>query len=115
MIEGQFYIDEQGWLRADLPERYMVASHFLESDVQGNLEWTRELRRLVAEYRAAKAGETWEGTGNAWTLILTPEGARIEFELSDDAEPSLDLSLEELDELLAGWEQLLVALWDSRR
>ncbi len=89
-------------------KKYEVAGQFLEDDVQ-SLQWTRELRRLIAEFRANSSHEPWDGTGNAWTLYLAPEGARIELALFDDFEPSLELSLEELDEILAGWERLLVA------
>ncbi len=112
MIEGRFYRDERGIPRAELPEGYRVVRRFLEDDMQGSLAETRRLRRLIAEFRAVPSQERWEGTGNAWTLILTPEGARLEFELSEDAEPSLDLSLEEFDELLAGWERMLAATRD---
>ena len=74
---------------------------FLESDLQGSVnlcrETLREIDRVVNGER-----ESWQDTGNAYTIIVSAQEARIEAELDDEAEPCR-LPLADLREAVAQW------------
>lgn len=78
-----------------------LLDQYLQSDVQGSPEVTRMLLDLVDRVASGDL-EEWEGTGNAFTLTLTPEGATIFPELALDPEPC-HVSLAELRDALSGW------------
>ena len=101
----QLFRDEDGCPRAwgDGPGDLLAG--WLESDVQGSPEVARELLDLVDRIASGEM-DRWEGTGNAYTLTLTPEGATIEAEWEEDA-PSRRASLSEVREALAGWLDLI--------
>lgn len=102
----EIYRDEAGDPRArSAPDRSLLA-RFLESDVQDNPEHGREILRAIEQVAAGET-EVWEETGNAHTLVLSPEGAVIEAEFEDA--PPCRLSLDELREAVAAW----VAFLDS--
>jgi hypothetical protein len=109
MIEVRFWVDDRGIARGDAPDRWRFLPIFLEDDVQGDTEWTRELRSIVRSYLDGTADEVWEGTGNAWTLILTPgsDEARLELEVLTDKDVEGTVPLEVLDRLLGAWEELV--------
>ncbi|HVR95179.1 MAG TPA: hypothetical protein VMW27_01095 [Thermoanaerobaculia bacterium] len=100
----EIYRDEAGDPRAR-SERSLLGS-FLESDLQGNPEHGREILRAIDEV-AAGGAEAWEETGNAHTLILSPDIAVIEAEF-EDAPPCL-LSLDELRDAVSAWVAFLEA------
>lgn len=78
-----------------------LLDYYLQSDVQESPEVARMLLDLVDQVASGKL-EEWEGTGNAFTLTLAPEGATIQPELGFDMEPRR-YSLDELREALSGW------------
>ncbi len=78
-----------------------LLAQYLVSDVQESPEVARRLLDLVDRVATGEL-DCWEGTGNAWTLTLTPEGATLYPEFALDAEP-LRVSLAELREALSGW------------
>lgn len=78
-----------------------LLAEYLVSDVQESPEVARMLLDLVDRVVAGEL-DCWEGTGNAWTLTLTPEGATLYPEFALDAEP-LRVSLAELRDALSGW------------
>ena len=49
---------------------------------------------------------TWEGTGNAWTVVLRPDGATFEFSIMD-GEPGGKVSLETYRRALEAWRDFL--------
>lgn len=75
-----------------------LLSRYMESDVQDSPEVARLLLDLVDRVAAGDL-EIWEGTGNAYTLTLTPEGATIQPEFGFHNEPG-QVSLAELREAL---------------
>jgi hypothetical protein len=77
------YRDQAGDLRAHCPPPYTLLGHFLESDAAGTLD-------------------TWQATGNAHTLVLTADGARIEADWASST-PPCQLSLAELRTALERW------------
>jgi hypothetical protein len=82
-----------------------LLAQYLVSDVQESPEVTQMLLDLVDQVATGDL-ESWEGTGNAFTLTLTREGATIQSELGSDTEP-LHVSLDELREALGGWLAVL--------
>lgn len=84
-----------------------LLTRYLQSDVQESPEVTLLLLELVDQVSAGDL-ENWEGTGNAFTLTLTPEGATIQPEFGSDTEPrrvSLDDLRDALEDWLAGLEE----------
>jgi hypothetical protein len=78
-----------------------LLAQYLASDVQESPEVTLLLLELVDQVEAGDL-ESWEGTGNAFTLTLTPEGATIKPELGPDTEPRR-VSLQDLRNALEDW------------
>lgn len=76
-------------------------AQYLASDVQESPEVTLLLLELVDQI-ASGVLESWEGTGNAFTLTLKPEGATIQPELGADTEPRR-VSLDDLRDALEDW------------
>jgi hypothetical protein len=92
--------DDHGWRRATVPEGYHPVSDLLEGDIQGS----ENVCDIYLEYfHAVRSGarETWEGTGNACTLTLTSETARIDNEFSDE---SCSLPIEALQTMIEAWK-----------
>lgn len=108
----RFFFERRNRARIEVDPPYEIVGEMIESDVQWNLREAREFRALVRDFMEGRRTGEWEGTGNAWTVILRPEGGFIELAVSDDFEPSGDFPLEVLDEALAGWERLLEPVWD---
>lgn len=107
----EIYRDEAGDPRArPVPDRPLLA-RFLESDVQDNPEHGREILEAIEEVEAGDA-ESWEETGNAHTLILSPGGAVIEADFEDA--PPCRLSLDELREAVAAWVAFLDSAAEER-
>ena len=84
-----------------------LLAQYLVSDVQESPEVARMLLDLVDRVATGDL-DGWEGTGNAFTLTLAPEGATIQPELGSDTAP-LHVSLDELREALGDWLDLLGA------
>ena len=76
-------------------------SQYLASDVQESPEVTLMLLELLDQIEAGDL-EGWEGTGNAFTLTLTPEGATIQPEHGSDTERRR-VSLDDLRDALEDW------------
>ena len=100
------YRDGQGLPRARAEAPDDLLARFLESDVQGSVITAYDILGMLDR---VESGETdlWEGTGNAYTLTLTPHGALIQDELADDTE-ALHLPLAEMREALSAWIALLL-------
>lgn len=78
-----------------------LLAQYLASDVQESPEVTLLLLELVDQIASGEL-ESWEGTGNAYTLTLEPEGATIQPELGADTEPRR-VSLDDLRDALEDW------------
>jgi uncharacterized protein YacL (UPF0231 family) len=105
----QFYRDDAGDARARGRGRGKLVAGFLESDLQDSLESAREILKAIDDVEAGRA-DSWERTGNAHTLTLSPQGAAIQDEMDEEAEPYV-LSLSEIREVVADW----VSFLDGRR
>ena len=78
-----------------------LLAQYLISDVQESPEVTLLLLELVDQVASGDL-KSWEGTGNAFTLTLRPEGATIQPEFGADTEPRR-VSLDDLREALEDW------------
>jgi len=104
-MQLQFYSDADGAPRARCEGPGRTLAGFLESDLQDSTVAAHEVLRALDEVAAGRV-PSWERTGNAYTLTLTPEDAILEDELDDEAEPYV-LSLPELRDILADWVAFL--------
>jgi hypothetical protein len=93
--------DAHGVYRAAVDPPFTLVAAYLEQDVQGCSSTAVELIRHIDDVAAGRSA-TWEGTGNAFQLSLTPGGARIEC-LWDETEPTCEVGLAELRQVLAQW------------
>jgi hypothetical protein len=78
---------------------------FLESDVQGSAAIAADILEALDQIESGEV-TTWEMTGNAHTLVLSPEGAEIQPLWEEDARARRVT----LAELRAGLERWLERL-----
>lgn len=100
-MQLEFYRDADGAPRARCKGHGRALADFLESDLQDSARAAHEVLRAVDRVESGRE-PSWERTGNAHTLSLSPEGAMIVNEMDDEAEPYA-LSLPALREAVAGW------------
>ena len=72
---------------------------FLEAEIQQDQQWGQELIQIIDKVQNLKI-DNWEETGNANTLLLTPEKAKIVNEFTND---TCDLSLNDLRQAILDW------------
>lgn len=101
----QFYRDAAGDARARGRGRGKVVAGFLESDLQDSPESAQEVLKAIEDVEAGRA-DSWERTGNAYTLTLSPQGAALQNEMDEDAGPCV-LSLPEIRDAVEGWVSFL--------
>ena len=101
----QFYRDAAGDARARGRGRGKRVAGFLESDLQDSPASAREVLQAIDDVEAGRA-DSWERTGNAHTLTLSPQGASLQDEMDEDAEPYV-LTLSEIREAVEGWVSFL--------
>lgn len=95
------YWDEADDPRARCDLSYELLAGFLESEIQGSISVCREILQAIDSV-VTGACDTWQETGNAYTLTLAPQGASIEAEFDEDAEPCR-LALGDLRHAVAQW------------
>jgi len=100
-MQLQFFWDDQGDPRALCAPPCESVAGFLESDVQGSSALGLEILRAIERIESGGL-DGWETTGNAYTLSLTHDGATIQSELDDEAEP-FDLPLSQIRDAVADW------------
>lgn len=100
-----FYRDEAGDPRARAGRGREALAHFLESDVQGSAAFGLEILAAVDAVAEGRLRE-WTRTGNAHTLVLSPEGAAIEPDFDEETEAGL-LPLADLREAVTRWIEFL--------
>lgn len=104
-MQSEFYWDKSGDPRARRRAIPGVVAGFLESDLQDSMAATREVLDAIDEVEAGRL-PSWERTGNAFTLTLSPEGTEIMDEMDDAGEP-YPLSLSEIREVVSDWLSFL--------
>jgi hypothetical protein len=104
-MQLQFYWDPAGDPRAFCDPPCRPLADFLESDLQGSTATAREVLRALDQVDAGDL-DAWEMTGNVHTLALSPEGASLQNEYDEDAEP-LELSLSQFRQVLVDWVSFL--------
>lgn len=101
----KLYIDKNGYPRAEVSARYQLIASYLEQDVQRNPEGSRNLIQIIEEV-ISETRKDWEGTGNAFTLILSKDKARIESEFLDPME-SCEIPIKTFQKVLKQWDKLV--------
>lgn len=104
-MQLQFHWDDDGSPRARGRGHGRALAGFLESDLQDSPAAAREVLRALDRVESGHE-PSWERTGNAYTLTLSPEGATIQDEHDENSEPH-SLPLAALREALAGWVSFL--------
>jgi hypothetical protein len=105
----EFYRDADGVPGARGQGHGRRLAAFLAGDLQDSPESAREVLRAIDSVETGRA-PSWERTGNAHTLTLTPRGAEIQSEVEENAAPS-HVPLSELREQVTDW---LAFLEDKR-
>ncbi len=101
----EFYRDEAGDPRARAGRNREALAHFLESDIQGSATFGLEILAAIEAVAEGRLRE-WTRTGNAHTLVLSEEGAAIEPDYDEEAEPNL-VPLSDLREAVTRWIEFL--------
>jgi uncharacterized protein YacL (UPF0231 family) len=101
----EYYRDSAGDPRARGRGHGRLAAGFLESDLQDSPTAAREVLRALDAVESGRE-PSWERTGNAYTLTLSPEGALIQDENAEASKPR-PFSLTALREAVAGWLSFL--------
>ncbi|MDC9595221.1 hypothetical protein [Xenorhabdus sp. IM139775] len=102
----KFYIDKDGYSRAEAGEEYRLVAWFFNDDVQGSLHGVEE---YISWCESVSNGELpqWEGTGNAHTVTIKPDGVEI---FNEYTEESLEIAtIEEFKGYLEKWKELLLS------
>uniref|UniRef100_UPI0036DF1CBA hypothetical protein n=1 Tax=Photorhabdus sp. RM322S TaxID=3342825 RepID=UPI0036DF1CBA len=102
----KYYIDERGHCRAKAETENHLIISFLEFDVQSSLYGTNEYISLCESVSNGELPQ-WEGTGNAHTITIKPDGVEI---FNEYTEESLKItSIEEFKGYLEQWKALILS------
>jgi uncharacterized protein YacL (UPF0231 family) len=101
----ELYRDSAGDPRARGRGNIRVVAGFLESDLQDSPAAAREVLSAIERVESGRE-PSWERTGNAYTLSLSPEGATIQDENAEDSKPR-SFALAALREAVGGWISFL--------
>ncbi|HSU81351.1 MAG TPA: YacL family protein [Thermoanaerobaculia bacterium] len=104
-MQLQFHWDDDDTPRARGKGHGRALAGFLESDLQDSPAAAREVLRALDRVESGQE-PSWERTGNAYTLTLSPDGATIQDEQAADAEPHA-VPLAALREAVSGWVSFL--------
>ena len=101
----EYYRDSAGDPRARGRGHGRLAAGFLESDLQDSPAAAHEVLRALDNVESGRE-PSWERTGNAYTLTLSPAGAAIQDENAETSKPR-PFSLAALREAVTGWVSFL--------
>jgi uncharacterized protein YacL (UPF0231 family) len=102
-MKPEHYRDAAGDPRAKGHDQRLAG--FLESDLQDSPAAAQEILHAIDRVESGREA-SWERTGNAYTLSLSPEGAMIVDENAEDARPH-SLPLATLRQAVADWAGFL--------
>ncbi|WFQ80401.1 hypothetical protein PXH59_04400 [Xenorhabdus sp. SF857] len=102
----RFFIDKDGYPGVDIEYDRHVLADFLSGDIQGSMYSVDELIDLC---KSVKSGEIpqWEGTGNAHTVTIKPDGVEIFNEYTEEI--LIISTIEEFKGYLEKWKELLLS------
>ncbi|CAQ83261.1 MULTISPECIES: hypothetical protein [Photorhabdus] len=102
----RFFIGKDGYLEVDIEYERHVLADFLSGDVQGSLRGVNEYISLCESVNNSELPQ-WEGTGNAHTVTIKPDGVEI---FNEYTEESLKItSIEEFKGYLEQWKALILS------
>ncbi|MGD1938415.1 MAG: YacL family protein [Cyanophyceae cyanobacterium] len=79
-----------------------VIAAYLTLDIQNSPDWAQELADQIDAVRQGKL-DYWERLGNAYELVLTPDGATIVETVGPDEGNSVQVELEDLAIAVHTW------------
>ncbi|HWE93606.1 MAG TPA: YacL family protein [Tepidisphaeraceae bacterium] len=100
------YHDSHGFARAEV-RGHPAVSAYLEQDIQASPETCREVLHAIEEVESGKVNE-WEGTGNAFTMSVRPDGVTIE-NVWDESMGVETLSISDFKTILNEWLKFVSA------
>jgi hypothetical protein len=109
MIEYQIHIDSGGGVKAIVAPPYEMVGALFESDIQADSAHCKELLAAIDDALLGRL-DGWETTGNAYTLTLGKQTARIE-ELWEEPPSHCDVPLWDFREAVAS----LLDVLDGRK
>uniref|UniRef100_UPI0036D78C2A hypothetical protein n=1 Tax=Photorhabdus sp. RM322S TaxID=3342825 RepID=UPI0036D78C2A len=102
----KFLIAEDGYPALGADYEHHVLADFLRGDVQADVSCTDEYISLCESVSSGQLPE-WEGTGNAHTVTIKPDGVEI---FNEYTEESLKIiSIEEFKGYLEQWKALILS------
>ncbi|MBC8946389.1 hypothetical protein [Xenorhabdus indica] len=102
----RFFIDKDGYPAIDIDYNRHVLADFLSGDIQGSIYSANELIDLCESIKNGVL-PLWEGTGNAHTVTIKPDGVEI---FNEYTEESLKIAtIEEFKGYLEKWKELLLS------
>ncbi|QVN14296.1 MULTISPECIES: hypothetical protein [Burkholderia] len=101
----KIYVDERGFLHAEMAEGQKIVGDFLSGDVQGSVYAADEYINACLSVENGEV-EKWEGTGNAHTVIIEKGGVEI---FNEYTEESLRIiGIKTFRSYLEGWRRYLL-------
>lgn len=106
-VEVHMFRDDRGLPRAKAKQPFEALGTFLEFDVQGRADASRDLLTLILDVQTQVVPH-WEGTGNSSTLTLTPTRAHI---YNEFAIPTLEceLPLSDFQKVIEAWLEFVTS------
>ncbi|EMD9437021.1 hypothetical protein LGN20_00950 [Burkholderia cepacia] len=72
----KIYVDERGFVHAEVPNESEILGDFLSGDIQGSVYAADEYINACISVENGDV-KKWEGTGNAHTVIIEEDGVEI--------------------------------------
>lgn len=101
--EGKLFRDDKGYPRAEAKKPYQLVALFLESEIQSDTIYCKEVLQIIDKIKNHEI-KYWEETGNANTLILNPEKAVINNEMTNQIS---EVALDDLQKAILDWISFL--------
>ncbi|WP_322084202.1 YacL family protein [Burkholderia sp. BCC1972] len=108
----KIYVDERGFVHAEMAEGQKIVGDFLSSDIQGSVYAADEYINACLSVENGRV-EKWEGTGNAHTVIIEKDGVEI---FNEYTEESLRISgIKTFRAYLEEWREYLLGAGAARK
>jgi len=104
-MDLEFSYDKQGFRKVETSIGHEVLGWFLEQDIQGCIEDCEELLQTCDKIEKG-VSDSWKGTGNAHTIIVTKDNVTIVTEFAIP-ETSCSISLQEFQMAIKKWQDFI--------
>ncbi len=107
MEEKKFFFDKNNCPRAEYQPPNEILGWYLEQDVQSSPATCDEMLSVCSDVLSGQK-ESWEGVGNAHSIVINREAVVIENEFDESSGPC-EVSIEELQTALKLWKELITS------